>query len=64
VATLNPATDNYNWVHGDGSWDGIVAVQAQSAAAFTLTELGVQSGPCLEWATVDMGAVKDVGVVR
>jgi hypothetical protein len=64
AVTLQCPADNYNWAHADGSWDGIVAVRVQSTAGFTLTEFGVNSGRCTQWATVDMGEVKQVGMVR
>lgn len=64
AATLNAPTDNYKWAHGDGSWNDIVSVRVQSTAGFTLTEFGVQTGNCYQWATVDMGAVNQVGMIR
>ena len=64
AVTANCPTDNYQWVHADGSWDGVVAVRVQSTAGFTLTEFGVNTGRCTHWAAVDMGEVKQVGMVR
>jgi hypothetical protein len=64
AVTLQCPGDNYKWTHADGSWDGIVAVRVQSTAGFTLTEFGVNSGRCTQWVTVDMGEVKQVGMVR
>jgi len=41
-----------------------VAVRVQSTAGFTLTEVAVQSGRCLQWATLDMEEVQMVGLLR
>ena len=53
--TLNPL---------QGSWANVVAVRVQSAGGFTLTEFAVQDGPCTQSATVDMGTVQQVGMLR
>lgn len=63
MGELTPA-NNYQWVHADGSWPNVAAIRIQSDASFTATEVAVQTGPCLQWAAVDMGSVKDVGRVR
>lgn len=43
---------------------GVVGVRLESAAPFSLTEVGVNTGRCVEQATVDMGELKPVGVLR
>lgn len=63
VGELLPA-NNYQWAHADGSWPNIAAIRVQSTAGFTATEVAVQTGPCLQWATVDMGSVRDIGRIR
>lgn len=42
----------------------VVGVRLESNVSFTLTEVAVQSGPCVEWAVVDMGSIREVGVIR
>lgn len=42
----------------------MVGVRLESAAPFSLTEVGVNTGRCVEQATVDMGEIKPVGVLR
>ena len=62
--TVALPAENYNWMHASGVWEGVTAVMVQSTAGFTLTEVAVQSGECRHWAQVDMGAVRDVGLLR
>ena len=64
AARLTPPADNYLFVNGDGAWEGIVAVRVESTAGFVLTEFAVNTGICTQWAAVDMGEVKQVGMVR
>ncbi|GIL99515.1 hypothetical protein Vretimale_4644, partial [Volvox reticuliferus] len=64
VSTFVPSVDNYNWIHVAGSWQDVVGLRLQSNASFTLTEVAVQSGPCLEQAVVDMGSLREVGTLR
>lgn len=47
-----------------GQWDGVVAARVESTAGFTLTELAVESGPCTQWASVDMQQARQVGMIR
>lgn len=62
--TVPLPAENFNWAHAAGVWEGVTAVVVQSAAAFSLTELAVQSGECQHWAQVDMGDTHSVGLLR
>ncbi|KXZ55128.1 hypothetical protein GPECTOR_3g28 [Gonium pectorale] len=42
----------------------VVGVRLESASRFRLTEVAVQVTSCVEWAVVDMGDIKEVGVLR
>ncbi|KAG2432171.1 hypothetical protein HXX76_009091 [Chlamydomonas incerta] len=64
VGVLTPGVNDYAWVHFTGSWLNVVGVLLTSPRFFMLTELAVSAGPCVEWAAVDMGSVRQVGVLR
>ncbi len=44
--------------------EAVAAVLLTATSGFTVTEVGAYRGPCLEWATVDLGLARPVGVVR
>ncbi|GLI60353.1 hypothetical protein VaNZ11_002475 [Volvox africanus] len=64
VATLVPDINNYAWTGVPGPWEDVVEVRLESTVSFTLTEVAVMSAPCVEWAVVDMGQIREVGVLR
>ncbi|KXZ55117.1 hypothetical protein GPECTOR_3g27 [Gonium pectorale] len=55
---------DYNYIPAAGLWKDVVGVRLESASRFRLTEVAVQVTSCVEWAVVDMGAIKEVGVLR
>lgn len=63
VGALTSA-DNYKYRRFPAPEGVITALRAESNAAFTLTELAVQSEPCFEAITVDLGQVRPVGWIR
>ncbi|GLC70243.1 hypothetical protein PLESTF_000947600 [Pleodorina starrii] len=63
VGLIYPAV-NYQWLHAVGVWQDVVGVRLESNGSFTLTEVAVMAAPCIEWATVDMGAIREVGTLR
>ncbi|KAL4458642.1 hypothetical protein ABPG75_013507 [Micractinium tetrahymenae] len=60
------ANQSYAWMGFPGSpaWQGVAAIVVSCPVKFTLTEVGATSGPSMEQAVVDLGAVQTVGVVR
>ena len=64
IGTFDPATQNYAWVHVTGEWAGVASARVQSASGFVATELAVQTADCQQWATVDLGSRREVGMLR
>ncbi|GFR48118.1 hypothetical protein Agub_g9945 [Astrephomene gubernaculifera] len=61
-------SSSYKFMALTGSWPDVAALVVAANASFTVTELAAQpggaAGGCYESATVDMGALVDVGSVR
>ena len=57
-------TASYQLLAATGSWSGAVALLVNSSAAFSVSEVAAQQGPCFESATVDLGSVQDIGSIR